>query len=92
MPTTKAYDDHPSAMIQVRTFRDNRGTEWEVYDESDWGARGPLDWDYLPQSANPGLIFVSALDMRRLWPAPPNWHSLSDAELNEACCRAVSVS
>ena len=92
MPTTKAYDDHPSVMIQVRTFRDDRGTEWEVYDESDWGARGPLDWDYLPQSANPGLIFVSALDMRRLWPAPPNWHALSDVELNEACCRAVSVS
>lgn len=92
MPTTMAYDDHPSVMIQVRTFRDDHGVEWEVYDESDWGARGPLDWDYLPQSANPGLIFVSALDMRRLWPAPPNWHALSDAELDAACGRAVSVS
>ena len=78
-------------MTQVRTFRDKRGTEWEVYDESDWGARGSLDWDYLPQVENPGLIFVSVLDMRRLWPCPVNWQALSDGDLEKACEKATSI-
>ena len=79
------------SMTHVRTFRDHRGVDWEVYDERDWGARGLLDWDHLPQTADPGLIFVSTADIRRLWPAPANWQSLSDAELDEACGRATSA-
>lgn len=78
-------------MTQVRTFRDSAGVEWEVYDESDWGAGGMLDWDHLPQTENPGLIFVSSVDMKRLWPAPPNWQALGDADLERLCARAMSV-
>ena len=78
-------------MTGVRTFVDSQGIEWEVYDESDWGVRGLLDWDYLPQQGDPGLLFISKADLRRLWPAPPNWHAMTDAMLAEHCSRALSV-
>lgn len=65
--------------------------EWEVYGEQDWGARGSLDWDYLPQVAPSGLLFISKADLRRFFPAPSDWQQMSDAELGEYCDRALSV-
>jgi hypothetical protein len=78
-------------MTEVRTFVDAQGTEWEVYGEQDWGARGLLDWDYLPQGAPSGLLFISKTDLRRFYPAPANWQQLSDADLADYCARALSV-
>ena len=78
-------------MTGIRTFVDSQGVEWEVYDESDWGVRGLLDWDYLPQQGNPGLLFMSRADLRRLWPAPDGWQVMSDADLADQCVRALSV-
>ena len=78
-------------MTEARTFVDSHGTEWEVYGEQDWGARGLLDWDYLPQEAPSGLLFISRADLRRFYPAPPEWRQLSDEELADCCHRALSV-
>ena len=78
-------------MTGVRTFIDAHGVEWEVYDESDWGVLGLMDWDYLPQQGDPGLLFISKTDLRRLWPAPPNWQAMTDAMLDDQCARALSV-
>ena len=78
-------------MTEVRTFVDAQGTEWEVYGEQDWGAKGLLDWDYLPQGAPSGLLFISKTDLRRFYPSPANWQQLSDAELADHCSRALSV-
>jgi hypothetical protein len=64
-----------------RLFVDWSGVEWEVYDESQWTIAWALDWEYPPQTENPGLLFYSALGTRRVFPCPPNWHALSDTEL-----------
>ncbi|HTR79384.1 MAG TPA: hypothetical protein VMH39_14805 [Gemmatimonadaceae bacterium] len=69
---------------------DERGVEWEVYDET-WSIRLALEWDHLPQVENPGLIFVSPLDRRRLWPCPNDWRTFSDAELIRLLEKARSV-
>jgi hypothetical protein len=75
---------------QARLIIDAEGVEWEVYDES--GGMGlALDWDYMPQRENPGLIFNSRIDRRRLWPCPPNWRQLSDEELLELAGKARSM-
>jgi hypothetical protein len=75
----------------ARIVMDPRGVEWEVYDESQWDYRLALDWDYLPQTTNPGLIFTSKIDRRRVWPAPTNWQRLTDDELLGLCATARSV-
>ena len=77
----------PGARILVDVSR----VEWEVYDESQWDFRLALDWDALPQTENPGLIFSSKIDRRRVWPAPPNWRSMSDVELLKLCSNATSM-
>lgn len=64
-----------------RTIVDDRGTEWEVYDESRWSLELALEWDFLPQTQDPGLIFASPAGRRRVWPCPPDWEMLSNAEL-----------
>jgi hypothetical protein len=66
---------------RIRTIVDDRGTEWEVYDESRWSLELALEWDFLPQTEDPGLIFASRAGRRRLWPCPSKWQSLSDGEL-----------
>ncbi|HVZ76433.1 MAG TPA: hypothetical protein VG818_00460 [Gemmatimonadaceae bacterium] len=76
---------------QARVVVDAAQVEWEVYDESQWDFRLALDWDVLPQLENPGLIFSSRVDRRRVWPAPPNWQSLSDEQLLALCATARSV-
>ena len=64
-----------------RSLVDDRGIEWEIYDESVWSIALALDWSIQAQTENPGLIFVSAVDRRRLWPCPSEWERLTDAEL-----------
>jgi hypothetical protein len=76
---------------RVRMIVDERGTEWEVYDESTWSLELALEWDFLPQSENPGLIFASRLGRRRLWPCPANWHELNDGQLVDLLARAKAV-
>ena len=70
-------------MQRGRLLVDSAGVEWEVYDESQWSIAWALDWEYPPQTINPGLLFDSALGRRRVFPCPPNWESLSDAELQD---------
>ena len=70
---------------------DDGGTEWEVYDEATWSIGMALEWDFLPQVENPGLIFVSRLDRRRLWPCPPNWEKLDAGELVRLLDKAKSL-
>jgi len=77
----------PGARILVDADR----IEWEVYDESQWDFRMALDWDVLPQTENPGLIFSSRVDRRRVWPAPPEWRGMSDAQLLALCANARSM-
>ena len=78
-------------MAATRVFLDSNGVEWEAYDESDWGAAGVLDWDHNPQRENPGLLFRSPNDWRRLWPCPPDWWTLPDGELAQLCEKAKSL-
>jgi hypothetical protein len=78
-------------MEHGRLFVDSAGVEWEVYDESQWTIAWALDWEYPPQADNPGLLFDSALGRRRIFPCPPDWRSLSDAELETLLRRARSL-
>jgi hypothetical protein len=74
-----------------RFIVDADGIEWEVYDESTWTIELALDWEFLPQTESPGLIFSSRTDRRRMWPCPPAWRSLADRQLLEILGRAKSV-
>ena len=76
---------------RIRTIVDDRGLEWEVYDESRWSLELALEWDFLPQAENPGLIFAGRGGRRRLWPCPGNWEALSDAELLELLGKAKLI-
>ncbi len=76
-------------MERHRLFVDSAGVEWEVYDESQWTVSWALDWDYLPQHENPGLIFDSTLGRRRVFPCPVSWKALSDAQLESLLRVAV---
>jgi hypothetical protein len=70
---------------------DAGGVEWEVYDESRWSIELALDWEVLPQTDDPGLIFSSYRDRRRLWPCPSDWREMSDARLLELLATARSI-
>jgi len=70
---------------------DEDGTEWEVYDERQWTIGLALEGDYLPQSENPGLIFVSSRDRRRLWPCPDGWQTMSPDGLLTLLAQAKSI-
>ena len=82
---------HTPDQQAARIIIDAEGVEWEVYDEAAWGMGMALDWDYMPQTTDPGLIFNSSADRRRLWPCPPEWRLLSDAELLSLASRARSI-
>ena len=75
----------------ARILVDRDRVEWEVYDESQWDFRMALEWDVLPQTENPGLIFSSRIDRRRVWPAPANWQQLTDDQLLSLCANARSM-
>lgn len=75
----------------ARILVDAHGVEWEVYDEAESTLALALDWDHRPQPDDPGLIFSSAVDRRRLWPCPRDWRAHSDSQLLELLARARSV-
>ncbi len=75
----------------ARIVVDHDRVEWEVYDESQWDFRMALDWDALPQTENPGLIFSSRVDRRRVWPAPVDWQRMTDDQLLALCVNARSM-
>ena len=75
----------------ARIVVDGDRVEWEVYDESQWDYRMALEWDALPQTKNPGLIFSSRVDRRRVWPAPSGWQTMTDEELRSLCAGARSM-
>lgn len=75
----------------ARVILDERGTEWEVYDEAHWSMELALEWDFLPQTENPGLIFASRLGRKRLWPCPADWHGMADPQLVELLGRAKTI-
>ncbi len=78
-------------MEHGRLFVDAAGVEWEVYDESEWSVAWALDWDYPPQTENPGLLFDSALGRRRIFPCPADWQKLTDAQLESLLTVARSL-
>ncbi|GAC1650254.1 MAG: hypothetical protein NVS4B3_08750 [Gemmatimonadaceae bacterium] len=73
-----------------RLLHDADGIEWEVYDEGVWNAALALI-DFPVQRENPGLLFISSRDMRRIHPRPTDWSALSDDELVALCARAASL-
>ena len=75
----------------ARVITDSQGVEWEVYDESTWSLELALEWDFLPQTENPGLIFASRAGRRRLWPCPEKWQAKSDPELVELLSKAKVI-
>ena len=81
----------PGPAKRARVFTDAAGIEWEAYDESSATVALALDWDYLPQLENPGLIFTSRLGLRRLWPCPTDWATMPDEELVALVARARSI-
>ncbi len=86
-PTNAEHVRPGSARILV----DSDHVDWEIYDESQWDFRMALDWDMVPSTENPGLIFSSRIDRRRIWPAPANWQSLTDEQLAALCTTARSM-
>lgn len=78
-------------MEHGRLFVDANGVEWEVYDESRWSIAWALDWEYPPQTENPGLLFDSSAGRRRIFPCPAGWQSLSDSELERLLETSVSL-
>ncbi len=93
LPTGNPEDDRPGPPFdpEARILVDADNVEWEVYDESQWDFRMALDWDMMPQLENPGLIFSSRVDRRRVWPAPADWKRMSDEQLLALCAGARSV-
>ena len=91
--STNPQSEHPNDVgnVGTRLLVDLERVEWEIYDESQWDFRMALDWDSVPQTENPGLIFSSRIDRRRVWPAPPNWRGLSDDQLLALCANARSM-
>jgi hypothetical protein len=77
---------------ELRMLVDDGGTEWEVFDESEWSLSMAMEFDYLPQTENPGLVFVSRDDRRRLFPRPSGWNTLSKAELIRLLTQAKPIS
>lgn len=78
-------------MEQGRLIVDADGIEWEVYDESRWTVAWALDWEYPPQTTNPGLLFDSTLGRHRVFPCPAHWQTMSDAELKALLKTATSL-
>ena len=91
--STNPQSGHPDGLGAggARILVDPERVEWEIYDESQWDYRMALDWDVLPQTENPGLIFSSRIDRRRVWPAPPEWRGMSDDQLLALCANARSM-
>ena len=78
-------------MVDERSFRDSSGTDWDVFDERSSGPIRALECDYPPPEKDPGLVFVSRVGKRRLWPCPADWIALPDQELESLCFRAATL-
>lgn len=91
-PTT-TNSTNPWAMPEEppRVIVDERGIEWEVYDEAHWSMELALEWDFLPQAENPGLIFASRLGRKRVWPCPDDWRAMDDRQLVDVLGRAKTI-
>ena len=96
MPLDRSSTNHVSYWAssgdRARTVVDGGGVEWEVYDESMWSIQLALDSDMLPQTTNPGLMFVSDIERRRLWPCPESWTAMPDADLLDLLALAKAIS
>lgn len=71
-----------------RVFTDSNGIEWEVVYEGERSLELDLMLDHPMPTTAPGLLFISAQAIKRLWPAPEGWRDASDRELEELCERA----
>jgi hypothetical protein len=95
MPLDRSPINHESYWAssegRARTVIDDRGVEWEVYDEGTWSIALALDWDMLPQTSNPGLLFVSEAGRRRLWPCPDAWKAMTDSDLLGLLAQAKAI-
>ena len=89
--TTNSANSWAMPEEHARVICDERGTEWEVYDEGHWSMELALEWDFLPQTENPGLIFASQMGRKRLWPCPDGWRALADLQLIELLSRATTI-
>jgi len=90
-PTNHVSSYWASSEGQARSIVDGNGVEWEVYDESTWSIALALDWDMLPQTSNPGLLFVSDVGRLRLWPSPEAWQKMGDADLLGLLTQAKAI-
>jgi hypothetical protein len=90
-PQTTGMSYQATAEFRPRLLVDDHGIEWEVYDESTWTIELALDWEFLPQTESPGLIFSSAADRRRIWPCPADWKNLTDRQLIDLLGGARSI-
>jgi hypothetical protein len=92
MPLDRSPTDHVTFLgspdSRARTIVDDHGIEWEVYDEGTWSIQLALDWDMLPQTTNPGLLFVSDIERRRLWPCPDTGKAMADGDVLGLLVRA----
>ena len=78
-------------MMDERSFLDSSGTEWDVFDERSAGPIRAIECDYPPPERDPGLVFVSRIGKRRLWPCPADWKQLPSEELEMLCWRAAPL-
>lgn len=67
-----------------RSFRDERGREWQV-----WDVRPTADIVIRPELRGGWLAFESGDEKRRLAPVPDGWETASDAELLALLARAT---
>jgi hypothetical protein len=73
----------------MREFRDESGVEWRVF-LTPRGTDAVSKGTALPEAFREGwLVFESAVEKRRLAPVPPDWESMSDAQLAVLNSRAV---
>ena len=74
-PTPRTDAERPIGVADERrrTFRDAAGCTWSVHEV----AAGAVPWAHGPRC----LLFGSETAIRRVWHYPPEWRTLSDAEL-----------
>jgi hypothetical protein len=71
-----------SADATHRIFRDAHGTRWDVFPVYP-GSRVSAQWHLEAAYSHGWLCFDSASQKRRVGPVPPDWHRLSNAQLEQ---------
>ena len=70
----------------MRTFTDQAGAEWTVFEVNRRTSDAPGNWTYLSAGYGDGwLCFEGQHAKRRLTNFPPKWRELPDAELEVLC-------